>query len=479
MSKSYLVSYLYAVFFSVSVILLFLLASPEKFAHWFLIPLFFCGVLISVDAIEWARNKISIFDPKGIVGILGVHFFFLAPLLHVYWNYWMGRVSPPEDWRVWLGYLAAFNSCGLIIYKMARKIRFKNRFKYVWEINYKRFFVLGTLSLIITLCFQIFVYSQYGGISGYINAYAERNDNFSGSGMLFAISESFPIILMMMYVVYLKKHNKEKKWWVLLLVLLLFFILRMFFGGFRGSRSNTIWALFWAVGLLHFWVKPISKKIVIGGIIFLLFFMYIYGLYKGAGTEFVEVLGNEDIREEVQDRTGRTFETVVLGDLGRSDVQSYILYKIYDSNHDNNYGYGSTYVGALNLLIPKSLIEERVPTKIREGTNFLYGEGTYENGITVSSRIYGLFGEALLNFGPVLAIFSFIIFGFYISWLRGMLFGLKEKDSRFLIFPFLIVMAFLMIVNDSDNMIFALIKNCLVPFLVIYFSSIKVERSLV
>src|ERR1700730_14595673 len=76
----------------------FLLASAQT-AHWFIIPVLFCGVLIGCDAIDWFRGRLSLFDPAGIIGLVGVHFFFLAPLLHVTWDSWMLYINPPPDWR--------------------------------------------------------------------------------------------------------------------------------------------------------------------------------------------------------------------------------------------------------------------------------------------------------------------------------------------------------------------------------------------
>ena len=63
--------------------------SPQC-AHWFLIPLVFCGTLTSMDALEWLRGRLDLMDPIGLMGVVGFHFFFLAPLLHVAWDYWMG-----------------------------------------------------------------------------------------------------------------------------------------------------------------------------------------------------------------------------------------------------------------------------------------------------------------------------------------------------------------------------------------------------
>src|SRR5271163_3327239 len=46
--------------------------SSSRFQHWFLIPVSLCGILIGIDAVEWLRGRVDLYDPAGIVGLLGV-----------------------------------------------------------------------------------------------------------------------------------------------------------------------------------------------------------------------------------------------------------------------------------------------------------------------------------------------------------------------------------------------------------------------
>ena len=69
-----------------AIILIVFLFLNENFWHWFIIPVFICGILIGSDTLKWIRGKFDTFDPKGIIGILGWHSFFLAPLLFIYWD---------------------------------------------------------------------------------------------------------------------------------------------------------------------------------------------------------------------------------------------------------------------------------------------------------------------------------------------------------------------------------------------------------
>ncbi len=91
--------------------------------HWFAIPTFFCGVIIGLDLIDWLRGRLDVFDPVGLVGVMGFHWFFLAPLLQVDSNYTLlvdsVRLADPREWLGWIGVL---NLTGLIMYRYLRNL---------------------------------------------------------------------------------------------------------------------------------------------------------------------------------------------------------------------------------------------------------------------------------------------------------------------------------------------------------------------
>jgi len=51
------------------------------------VPVLASGLLITPAALEWLRGRFDIFDARGLFGVFGFHFFFLAPLLNVALNY--------------------------------------------------------------------------------------------------------------------------------------------------------------------------------------------------------------------------------------------------------------------------------------------------------------------------------------------------------------------------------------------------------
>jgi GT2 family glycosyltransferase len=65
--------------------------------HWMLLPLSVCGTIVGSDAVRWFRGRYTLFDPKGMIGLAGINFFVIAPLLIVINNmegvlsYYLGR----------------------------------------------------------------------------------------------------------------------------------------------------------------------------------------------------------------------------------------------------------------------------------------------------------------------------------------------------------------------------------------------------
>jgi hypothetical protein len=455
------------------------MAASDQFLHWFVVPVLFCGILMGIDAVDWLRSRLDVFDPIGILGLLGFHFFFLAPLLHVHWDYWMRYVIPPPEWRGWLGGMAFLNLLGLLVYRAFRGESIGNALKQpkkmVWRLDRQRFFIIISGALLVTGLLQIWVYARFGGILGYMQAATdlENPDAMRGMGWIFMISESFPILALMAFAVYGKRKKLGKSWAMLALVLLVYFILKMLFGGLRGSRSNTIWGLFWAVGIIHFWFRPISRKFILVGCIFMVVFMYFYGFFKDSGVEGLKALDSARARAELTEQTGRGFDGTLLGDLGRSDVQAFVLYRLLRPESDYEYAWGRTYVGALALFIPGAFWPERPPTKVKEGTEALYGMGSYMPGKWVTSRVFGLAGETMLNFGPAPVPFAFLILGFGVRRVRRLMLTLDPADVRLLLLPFLINACFLILIADLENILFDTVKNFAVPFVVLALSSTR------
>ncbi|MBR8834772.1 MAG: hypothetical protein DSM106950_12220 [Stigonema ocellatum SAG 48.90 = DSM 106950] len=468
-------------FFICCLIVLWCLQTSEQFQHWFLIPVTLSGILIGIDTVNWFRGRLGIFDPVGIIGVLGFHFFFLAPILHVNWDSWLEPwFSYPPDWRPWLGGMAILNLLGLLVYGFCRNLVPKKPKKQsgqtLWLIDHKRFVRMISFAMMLSAVLQIMVYQKFGGIMSYIASVSDSEEltKFEGMGVMFLFSESFPILAMMSFAVYAQRHKRLQTWPVLIVVLLLFLILQMFFGGLRGSRSNTLWALFWAAGMIHFLIRPITKKEIAIGLVFIFLFMYLYGFYKSGGLDGVKTaLEAQETRTELENKSGRTWQSLVLGDLGRSDVHAYMLYKLMLPDSDYKYAWGRTYIAATTSLLPGGILPEKPPQVSQEGTELLFGRGSYKPGEWVASKVYGITGEAMLNFGPFVVPLAFIPFGILVGWIQRCLFTWKSSDSRLLLLPMLVNLCFIVLVSDLYLDIFFLMKNSGFPTLVILLSSRK------
>jgi hypothetical protein len=82
----------------------------------------------------------------------------------------------------------------------------------------------------------------------------------------------------------------------------------------------------------------------------------------------------------------------------------------------------------------------------------------------------------MLNFGPWLVPLAFAVFGLVVSAVRGIMQQLETSDSRLLLLPLLINLCFVILVSDSDNTLFFIIKNGFLPFAIIFAASSKIQR---
>ena len=440
--------------------------------HWFVVPVVLCGTLMTADALPWVRGKRDLFDPVSILSVLGIHFFFVAPLLHVYWDYWMPQVVPPPDWRPWIGSMAAVNVVGLCLYRFivaARDSRRQEILCKVWRVDRLRFITIGSLLVIFTSALQVWVYAINGGLAGYMSAVTNDGaEAFAGMGWLFVVSESAPIIAMMVYAISAERNAFLRRPGTLVIALGVFFVLTMLFGGLRGSRSNTVWAMFWAAGIVHYRIRPLSRRTATIGVGGLLVFMYLYGFYKNVTfEEATRALNGSEDRQELEVRTGRTTEALLLADLARSDVQAFELYRLTSATDGYDYGWGRTYLGDISVLVPESVWPSRPQTKVVEGTNLLFGGNTFRRGAFVASRVYGIVGELMLNFGVLAAPLGFVILGCLVRSTDKALRRWPSSDARWLVAPVLVNLCFAVLIGDGDNLVFFIIKSLLVPSLLL------------
>jgi hypothetical protein len=373
----------------------------------------------------------------------------------------------PADYRDWLGGMAMLNMAGLVLYKSTARIGLTFRMKRrsvsaTWHLATGRFWILWAFFLVLSLAAQVWIFAEFGGIRGYIATYSQwlsGHDMFQGWALLFAVAESFPVLLTMGLAVYWRRNNTDG--WIVAGCMTGLACLILFTSGLRGSRSNVIWSLFWVLGIVHLYVKRLPRILGLIALCLLYGFVSVYAAYKQHGERiFDQVTTTGDYSAVSGGSEGPA--TVLVGDFSRCDVQSYLLYKLLNT-HSIHYAYGASYLGAITMIVPKSLWRDRPPTVAKWTTDAEYGEGAYQANALQSSRVYGIAGEGMLNFGPAGILLAYCALAILTAMLQGGLLRLAPGDIRWLIAPFFINLLFLLLLNDSDNAVFYLIKYGLMP----------------
>jgi hypothetical protein len=152
-------------------------------------------------------------------------------------------------------------------------------------------------------------------------------------------------------------------------------------------------------------------------------------------------------------------------------VQSYVLWRFLDPNSDYTPAYGLTYAGAVCLVIPRAVWPDRPPAKVRWTTELEYGAGSWRPGGLQSSRVFGLVGEAMLNFGPWLTGWVFFFLAGFVATVRRFWLHLSPNDSRRLILPLFILSCPLVLLNDLDVVMVFTMKYMLLPCAIVFFCS--------
>lgn len=380
-------------------------AVAPALRHWFLIPVTMCGILIVPDAVDWGRRRLDTFDPQAMLGLIGIHFFYVSPVLHVLLDHWVKYVDGPADWRNALGQMALLNVLGLMIYRAAMAPGITPSRVPLPETDVARFCRLAAAFAVLgALCLAALVVSM-GGPASYATIMANDRQQLVGLGPALLVSEIFPTAVLVLVLVRYRRLLRGRPIILFLLVVPTYVLMQMLIGGLGGSRSHTVWSVVIAVGLSHFLVKPVRRRTLGVLAIALIAFMYLYGLYKDVGTKAFQSISDGSTLSQLSSETGRDLPSVLLQDFGRADIQALVLERQREGTAPLQYGL--TYIGDLAFLVPGHAVLGHAPDKVQAGTDMLYGEDAYSWNFR-ASQVYGLAGEAVLNFGPAGAVLAFL-----------------------------------------------------------------------
>jgi hypothetical protein len=472
----------------IAIIVIFVLQEPEKLTHWMLFPLALCGTVVGADAIRWFKGTYTLFDPKGIIGISGINFFLIAPLLIVFYDMEGIETYIVSEWRPILGLMAVFNFFGLITYKMVEKFAFKRPSKAestYWTLNSSRATFFVPLFVIIAFASFCIYVIRGGGLGGVIlqERQGEANVGLVGAGVFMILRDALPLTVLIGLTIHriINANSDKSRWWLVVGISILF--LFFFTSGLRGSRAATGYGLICAGAILHYFWRRLTVKMVLLSLIPLLFFFYLYSFYKSAGIIGIRdlLLGRTTIGH-LQEETTRTFSGMLVGDLSRAPVQAVELDVLVNKTFPYRYRYGKTYPHALGSLIPRQIWPSKPidTARVVAGTEMLYGEGTYGEyaqfggGGSRSTQLYGLAGEAMLNFGIYGILPAFAIWGFIVGKIRKRIYSYRAGDMRLLMSGFWLLISFIILASDADQLVWFFTSLYIIPATLIYLITDKV-----
>lgn len=456
-------------------------AFAPELRHWMLIPVILTGALTWPELVEWTKYRDALFSPLHILFSFGFYFFFMAPLLHVIWNYWLPYVRPPPDWRPWLGRAAAINVVGLVLLRCSLRVAGSLKAKVIpapRRFVISRFRPIALWLMLLTGAIQLSLFARAGGITGYSDAVTGGRTPFSGLGWLLAIGESFPLISLVTLAVFLATRRVRISAPLRLALFGSFIVAQVLLAGLRGSRGNVIWAVFIGLGVMNFFVHPLRRRTLLAVGLAGLVFMYAYGFYKALGADAVHALRRNSDLGELERTSGRTVPTLLLGDLGRSDVQAYELYRLALPSRSHELAWGRTYISGIASLVPSFILPSRPAGKLQYGTDLLFDQDTFATSDFRASNIYGLLGEGLLNFPFPIVVLVFPFLGIVLSGLQTRAESLTEGDPRLILVPVGAVVGVLLLSSDLGNAAFAAVQYGLVVAILVLSTSARARSTL-
>ncbi|MCR4158986.1 hypothetical protein NUK34_08990 [Kerstersia gyiorum] len=467
---SFYVTFLVPLFFSIGCF-----AILGENGVLFCFQVFLSVLLLCLMYVDALRKGAEVFHPLPITLIVMCWVFVLSPVVGVATGEYLAMPPKIIDFDFWFVVISwVYLFCIFVFYigvKLGNSVTVNVRPR-AW--NWQRLSWIGWGLLVISFLAQVYVYISFGGVMGYLTTWSESRDEFVGLGKVFIVSEAFPSIFAVLAVATIfRKDLKNKGFWVLFLFLC-FFIAKLFFGGFRGSRSNTVWGLFWFAGIVHLYIYKLKLRHFLFGFIFVFSFVSIYSLYKSFGI-------NAFSGEYSLSDTGRYEDTnpllrIGMNDFSRVGVHSYILHE-YLNRSDYQDKFGQTYAMSFAGMLPGLRSVLNFHNKNSAGAELFYGSYV-DIGVSdfFNSRVYGLYGEGLLNFGPVLAVVLFLFAGFFIAFINKVTLQYKKNDPRIFLIPFYSNVSFIFLMSDSDNFIFFFMKNGFILLFFIYSCSFLVRK---
>lgn len=427
----------------------------------------FLAVVIALSIYYIIGNNLALEKKVFKAQFLYLFFYFLvSPFLHYYFNSYAIDL-PFTNFESSLITLNIVNSLGVSVALLGYCIANYNKREFKIRdqaINWRKLFRISIAYVLFASIYYIYLANTSTIF------YVESNAEFEDPSLLrFMILESTPIIFAWVLISYIKMKNRKG----FLIYFIVFIVISVLFAGLRGSRVTVIFNVLSFIILYAFIVRKIGYASIFSIIIFGLSFNIIYSNYKYGGIEGVKnyiTTGEKPFYIESKDNEVLHF---ILSDLARGDVQAKVLESLENKKYKPPYT-PETYLNGALIVIPDHLNPFDFDSKRILGTDALYG--FRGNEYYASTRIYGLLGESVLNFGFYLIPFSFIVFG-GIHYLSNSFMASVKRSSLALFLPILFFLPIYLLFYDFSNIVFQIIKNWLIPIgiYIIYLGRNKLE----
>lgn len=445
-------------------------AEPQAL-HWFLLPCGLCGLLWTSRFLAARKRAVSPFDPDTWLAAFCIHLFFLAPLLHLLFDYYGAPYAAPPDWRPWFGRMALWNlALSLVVLGIAgtgdRRSGRRLQPPPLSDArgNAERAVAVARASSYISGFAFVVLVLVSGGPLEYLRVSSTRLEAFGGLGWLVLVADLLPICLALELALRERFCLPRLRLGVVT-ALVLICTLQVLMGGLRGSRVQVVMTGFVVLGLLSWSGRRLRSRTLVSFAILALLFAYLYGFYKTLGTDVFGRLREGASLEELEGESRRGVDVLLLGDLGRSDIQAAILFQLSEGRPDFERRHGSTYLHDLIINVPTRLRPQLDETgsKVAAGTELLLGQ--LPEGFRVGN-IYGLSGEAMLNFGavgilPMAAVYALISRRVLVRFRRA-----PNGSAVLLLAPSVTLVLLMGLMSDLDQVVYVVLRFWLVPYVV-------------
>ena len=438
------------------------------------IPVLLCGEISLAQLIKVIKQKDFFFNVYFYVWVFTLISAFIAPFIHLKQNDWTILYWPqPNDWTPYAFRISLMYLVGIILWSLMLKDREEIPFKPSFRVLRPSWKWILLAFMFISLLTQLYVYYLTGGVLGYMMYFTDETEFFKGMGALFVLSESFPYIFLIYFVL---NNKKQLKRWQFFLLILALFIITLFFGGLKGSRSNTILFLVIAVITLNVFLYRIKMFDIIILMVGFFVFMYVGRLYKDFGVNMV----NEQKSSSLALTSLNSTELVIVGDLSRYSVNAYELFRLEKDPKRGiqttfHKAYGKTYLYGVLSFIPGSkliLNKFKIESRTVYATNLFYGNMSEYR----STRILGPIGEWFINFGYETFFIPYIILGYIFRYFRNLSKRVPKNDLMFLAIPPFLTWLPQLILSDFSNITFFFIKRVAIIWLMLRLISKRAQE---